>query len=132
MVHLWKLKILQSLDELIKCFANQQQVLKVYLNIQNVIIFVLGMKEYCLEIVSLVLLFFCFVNFWVIIKYFQILLLGWVEKHLMSSYKLCKILSFQNRAKYVLFEISDSKLLESLVLSCSSNIQNILSYWVSG
>ena len=74
----------------------------------------------------------CFVNFWVIIKDFQNLLLGWVAKRLMSSYKHCKVMSFQSLAKYVLFEISDSKSLGSLVLSYSYNIQNILSCWVSG
>ena len=41
-------------------------------------------------------------------------------------------MSFQSHAKYVLFEISDSKSLESLVLSCSSNSQYILSCWLSG
>ena len=65
-------------------------------------------------------------------KGFQNLLLGWVAKRLMSSYKHCKILSFQSCTKYMLFEISDSKSLESLVLSCSCNIQNILSCWISG
>ena len=35
----------------------------------------------------------------------------------MSPYKQCEILSFQSRAKYVVFEISDTKPLESLVLS---------------
>ena len=88
------------------------------------------MKEDCLKIVMLVVLFVCFVN-WVIIKDFQNLLLGWVAKRLMSSYKHCKILSFQSSAKYALWDI-ELEIAGELNVILFFQYSEHLSCWVSG